>query len=122
MTLFRTLIFFLLLLVGSSAVALAQVGLKLSYLGTAGWEITDGKTVVLVDPYLTRLKSNTPNDPVQSDCCGHSAIPVSYCPLTGIASMFRTTFRATRPRETSVLYRRDEGGVSAHRSGCADIL
>lgn len=51
------------LLTGFSAVALAQGGLKLSYLGTAGWEITDGKTVVLVDPYLTRLKSDTPNDP-----------------------------------------------------------
>ena len=34
----------------------------LSYMGTAGWETTDGKTVVLVDPYLTRLKTNTPND------------------------------------------------------------
>jgi L-ascorbate metabolism protein UlaG (beta-lactamase superfamily) len=53
----------LLLLVGSPAVALAQGSLKLSYLGTAGWEITDGKTVVLVDPYLTRLKSDTPRDP-----------------------------------------------------------
>jgi len=64
LTPFRTRIFFLLLLlVGSSAVAPAQVGLKLSYLGTAGWEITDGKTVVLVDPYLTRLKSDTPRDP-----------------------------------------------------------
>ena len=64
MTPFRTRIcVVLLLLVGSSASALAQGGLKLSYLGTAGWEITDGKTVVLVDPYLTRLKSNTPNDP-----------------------------------------------------------
>src|SRR5579864_1745395 len=46
-----------------SVVALAQGKLKLSYLGTAGWEISDGQTVVLVDPYLTRLKSNTPNDP-----------------------------------------------------------
>lgn len=36
--------------------------MTLSYLGTAGWEITDGKTVVLIDPYLTRLKSNIPND------------------------------------------------------------
>lgn len=36
----------------------------LSYLGTAGWEITDGKTVILIDPYLTRFKMNTPNDPV----------------------------------------------------------
>ncbi len=53
----------LLLVLSSSAVALAQGRLKLSYLGTAGWEISDGQTVVLVDPYLTRLKSNTPNDP-----------------------------------------------------------
>jgi L-ascorbate metabolism protein UlaG (beta-lactamase superfamily) len=29
--------------------------LHLRYLGTAGWHITDGRTVVLVDPYLTRL-------------------------------------------------------------------
>jgi len=36
----------------------------LSYLGTAGWELTDGKTVVLIDPYLTRFKMNTPNDSV----------------------------------------------------------
>ncbi len=51
-----------------SLVASAQTGLRLSYLGTAGWEITDGKTVVLVDPYLTRLKTNTPNDsPLASD-------------------------------------------------------
>ncbi len=25
------------------------------YLGVAGWEITDGKTVILVDPYISRL-------------------------------------------------------------------
>ena len=54
---------FLLLVSSSSVVALAQARLKLSYLGTAGWEISDGQTVVLVDPYLTRLKSSTPNDP-----------------------------------------------------------
>lgn len=67
MTPFRTRIFFLILaLAGSSAAALAQGGLKLSYLGTAGWEITDGKTVVLVDPYLTRLKTDTPRDPALS--------------------------------------------------------
>lgn len=29
---------------------------KLHYLGTAGWEITDDKTVILVDPYLSRLR------------------------------------------------------------------
>lgn len=60
---FRTRICVLLLFVwSSSAVALAQGSLQLSYLGTAGWEISDGQTVILVDPYLTRLKSNTPND------------------------------------------------------------
>lgn len=53
----------LLLVCSSSVVALAQGSLKLWYLGTAGWEISDGQTVVLVDPYLTRLKSRTPNDP-----------------------------------------------------------
>jgi phosphatidylglycerophosphate synthase/L-ascorbate metabolism protein UlaG (beta-lactamase superfamily) len=29
--------------------------LRLTYLGNAGWEITDGTTVVLVDPFLTRF-------------------------------------------------------------------
>ncbi len=33
-------------------------------LGTAGWEITDGRTVVLIDPYLSRLRRVTPNDTV----------------------------------------------------------
>jgi L-ascorbate metabolism protein UlaG (beta-lactamase superfamily) len=40
--------------------------ITLTYLGTAGWEVTDGKTVVLVDPYLTRLKTNSPNDSVSA--------------------------------------------------------
>jgi hypothetical protein len=47
--------------------ASAQGEVRLSYLGTAGWEITDGKTVILVDPYLSRLKLPTPNDGVLSD-------------------------------------------------------
>jgi L-ascorbate metabolism protein UlaG (beta-lactamase superfamily) len=37
---------------------------QLKYLGTAGWEITDGRTVVLVDPYLSRLRRVLPNDGV----------------------------------------------------------
>ena len=32
----------------------AQVQLK--YLGTAGWEISDGKAVVLIDPYLSKYE------------------------------------------------------------------
>ena len=30
--------------------------LQLKYLGTAGWEISDGNVVVLIDPYISRLK------------------------------------------------------------------
>ena len=30
--------------------------LQLTYLGAAGWEISDGTVVVLVDPYISRLK------------------------------------------------------------------
>ena len=44
--------------------ARAQGEVRLSYFGTAGWEITNGKTVILVDPYLSRLKMVTPGDPV----------------------------------------------------------
>jgi L-ascorbate metabolism protein UlaG (beta-lactamase superfamily) len=53
-TLFPTLVF-------------AQENLRLAYLGTAGWEITDGKTVILVDPYLSRFKMKTPNDDISPD-------------------------------------------------------
>jgi len=31
-------------------------GLQFKYLGAAGWEISDGKVVVLIDPYISRLK------------------------------------------------------------------
>jgi L-ascorbate metabolism protein UlaG (beta-lactamase superfamily) len=33
--------------------------LKLTYLGTAGWKITDGEFTVLVDPYISRVKLGT---------------------------------------------------------------
>ena len=56
-----------LLLLGFRAILVAQSGITLSYLGTAGWEISDGKTVILVDPYLSRLKTVTPNDSVLAE-------------------------------------------------------
>ena len=31
-------------------------GIDLKYLGTAGWEISDGTVTILVDPYISRLK------------------------------------------------------------------
>jgi len=32
----------------------------LKYLGTAGWEITDGTTIILADPYLSRINGPAP--------------------------------------------------------------
>jgi L-ascorbate metabolism protein UlaG (beta-lactamase superfamily) len=49
-----------------AAAACAQP-LQLAYMGTAGWQITDGKTVILIDPYLTRAKYKSPNDDVSPD-------------------------------------------------------
>jgi L-ascorbate metabolism protein UlaG (beta-lactamase superfamily) len=44
----------------------------LKYLGTAGWEITDGTTTVLIDPYLSRINGPAPpgggsGHPIASD-------------------------------------------------------
>ena len=33
------------------------LAVTLTYLGNAGWRIEDGKTVVLVDPYLSQFKT-----------------------------------------------------------------
>lgn len=37
--------------------------IQLTYLGNAGWEITDGRTVVLVEPFLTQFARWTPTGP-----------------------------------------------------------
>jgi L-ascorbate metabolism protein UlaG (beta-lactamase superfamily) len=55
------------ILVVTSVQLLSDTRVTLSYLGTAGWEISDGTTVVLIDPYLSRLKTVTPNDTVLED-------------------------------------------------------
>lgn len=49
------------------ALTLRADPVSLAYLGTAGWQITNGKTVILIDPYLTRVKSQSPNDDVSPD-------------------------------------------------------
>ena len=44
----------------TSLISNAQTDLiKLKYLGTAGWEITDGDITVLIDPYISRFKLGT---------------------------------------------------------------
>ncbi len=37
------------------AAALKTGEVRLTYLGNAGWEITDGKKIILVDPFLTQF-------------------------------------------------------------------
>ena len=44
---------------------------EITFLGNAGWQIDDGKTVILVDPYLTEFRKDraetqqiTPDDPI----------------------------------------------------------
>jgi L-ascorbate metabolism protein UlaG (beta-lactamase superfamily) len=44
-----------------------SASVTLSYLGAAGWQISDGKTVVLVDPYLSRI-------PISGVCCGYDRL------------------------------------------------
>lgn len=43
--------------------ALKPGELKMTYLGNAGWEITDGRRVVLVDPFLTQFARWAPGSP-----------------------------------------------------------
>ena len=38
----------------------AQEVVTLTYFGTAGWQITDGSTVILIDPYLSRINGPAP--------------------------------------------------------------
>src|ERR1700679_3186243 len=57
-------------LLWTASVAQAQP-VQLTYLGTAGWQITTGQTVILIDPYLTRAKANSPNDAVSPSDTRH---------------------------------------------------
>jgi L-ascorbate metabolism protein UlaG (beta-lactamase superfamily) len=50
------------LALGLSPLPAPASDVQLKYLGTAGWEVSDGTSVVLIDPYLSRLKRSTPND------------------------------------------------------------
>ena len=55
---FLSLLFLFVFLISFKSTAQAE-SIKLKYLGTAGWEITDGMIRVLVDPYISRIKLGT---------------------------------------------------------------
>ena len=44
--------------IGATRAKTGQV--VLTYLGTAGWEISDGSTILLIDPYLSRINGPRP--------------------------------------------------------------
>jgi len=46
-----------------AAAALRSGEVSLTYLGNAGWEITDGRKIILVDPFLTQFARWTPSGP-----------------------------------------------------------
>lgn len=46
-----------------AAAALMSGEVSLTYLGNAGWEITDGRKVILVDPFLTQFARWRPSGP-----------------------------------------------------------
>jgi glyoxylase-like metal-dependent hydrolase (beta-lactamase superfamily II) len=56
----------------SNAAAQTRRSIRLTYLGNAGWQIDDGRKVILVDPFLTEFKNggadnqNTNGDPLVS--------------------------------------------------------
>ena len=63
--------------------------LRFTHFGAAGWKITDGETVILLDPYLSRVRFQGrrygPHDatamcprPISSSC----PIPISTTPWT----------------------------------------
>ncbi len=49
----------------NTAPAPGRTEIRLTYLGNAGWEITDGKTYVLTDPFITEFRNNREAKPGQ---------------------------------------------------------
>jgi L-ascorbate metabolism protein UlaG (beta-lactamase superfamily) len=61
---------------GVRAAAAAAAGtLCVTYLGNAGWEISDGRHVVLVDPYLSQFREPRASHPNGPDTVDDIAIP-----------------------------------------------
>jgi len=75
----------------AGAIHQSKKAITLTYLGTAGWEITDGISVILVDPYFSRL-------------------PL----LTGRAALTRAEGADRRPVDPSTIVTSDTAAVDAH--------
>ncbi len=58
--------------------AQSKVSVTLRYLGTAGWEISDGATVILIDPYLSRINGPPPPGGAGSRIAGDTRPKVGW--------------------------------------------
>lgn len=56
--------------------------IRLTYLGNAGWEITDGKTYVLTDPFITQFRSNREAKPGQVEPRPMPSLEETFTPDT----------------------------------------
>jgi glyoxylase-like metal-dependent hydrolase (beta-lactamase superfamily II) len=56
--------------------------IRLTYLGNAGWEITDGKTYVLTDPFITQFRSNREAKPGQVEPPPMPSLEETFTPDT----------------------------------------
>ncbi|MBS0422769.1 MAG: MBL fold metallo-hydrolase [Proteobacteria bacterium] len=45
----------------------SRASVQISYLGNAGWQISDGKVVILVDPNLSQFRKNAPAEQMSED-------------------------------------------------------
>lgn len=59
----------------AQAPPVAKTQVALTYMGTAAWQIADGKTVILIDPYLSRIQIRAPSAPASSGQAAGDARP-----------------------------------------------
>lgn len=59
-----------------------RVEIRLTYLGNAGWEITAGKTCILIDPFITEFRSNREAKPGQVEPAPRPSLEETIVPDT----------------------------------------
>ena len=87
-------------LTGSVTNVLAQSKITLSYFGAAGWEISDGKTIILVDPYLSRIKTS-----------GLAAVTGAVAPSSALGGPIEDSRRTFTPAD---VVESDEAVIDTH--------
>jgi L-ascorbate metabolism protein UlaG (beta-lactamase superfamily) len=68
-------LFLALVPIHASARAPSREPLTLTYLGNAGWQIDDGRTVIIVDPYVSQFHEERMGNPNTSDDSDEVLVP-----------------------------------------------